>query len=121
MKRRSKLVTPESHAVLAITNLALGRRADAERELTAAAKATQPVVHHARALMFAATGRIAQARVAIEKARTEGYTAMAWIESDPMLAPLARAGRPPKLEPRAKPEPPVKTRKRSAKKPKRRR
>jgi uncharacterized protein (TIGR02996 family) len=115
-------VNADSRAALVIAQLALGNRAAAELALVAAnAGCTKPIIHHARAAMFAAEGKLAQARAAVIKARDEGYTEMPWIEADPVLGAFIHAKPKPKPKPAPKPAPKHESakpkKKRSGKKP----
>jgi hypothetical protein len=87
-KRFDAVLTPECHAVLAMSYVALKRPAQARKAMVQAKPSKRPVLQHARAVMFVLANKPKEARAAIAKAKKAGYTELAWLASDPNLAEL---------------------------------
>jgi len=87
-KRFVAELTPEAHAVLAMSYVALNRPAEARKAMVKAKPSERPVLQHARAVMFALANKPKEARAAVARAKKAGYTELAWLARDPNLAVL---------------------------------
>lgn len=79
-------------ALMAMIELARGKKGEAKRWFRQAQKADLPIVDHARATLLAADGQLAEARAALARAKKANYSEAHWVAVDPLLA--ATRGKP---------------------------
>ncbi|MBA3540910.1 MAG: TIGR02996 domain-containing protein [Deltaproteobacteria bacterium] len=84
------LMTPDAHAVVAMSQVALGFHKDAGSTMELANAAEHPVIHHAAAVMCLIGRRWSarEALAALRRLRAANYPEWHWIASDRNLAPL---------------------------------
>jgi hypothetical protein len=71
-----------------MSHLATGDRKAAQAAWRATKDSSHPVVHHARATLDVAMGKLVEARAAVSRAKKARYNELHWLAVDPLLAPL---------------------------------